>query len=137
MDKSWIDKDRRLAEYISGIEKFLDFAFANVEGSNMIIWPYNRCMLGPNCWFTTDVLTHRFMFNGFLPRYKGLVHHGKLIFMSSVSEPCSEIHNDTNAEPNLLAHIDTIGMLNDIFGIDKQGCIKMIMILKHLTLEIL
>ena len=37
MDKSWIDKDRSSAEYISGIEKFLDFTFSNAEGSNMII----------------------------------------------------------------------------------------------------
>jgi len=36
--------------------------------------------------------------------------------MPSVSKPHSEIHSDTNAETNLLAHTDTIGMLNDILG---------------------
>ena len=43
MDKSWIDKDRRSIEYMSGIEKFLDFAFANAEGSDMIVCLCNRC----------------------------------------------------------------------------------------------
>jgi len=120
MDKSWIDKDRRSAEYISEIEKFLDFAFTNAEGSNMIVCPCNRWKLGRKCWFTRDVLTHHFMFNGFLPSYKEWVHHGESIFMSSGSELCSGSHSNTNAEPNLLGHINTIGMLNDIFGVHKQ-----------------
>ena len=120
MDKSWIDKDRRSAEYISGIEKFLDFAFANAEGSNMIVCPCNRCKLGRKCWFTRDVLTYHLMFNGFLPSYKEWVHHGESIFMPYGPEPRSGSHSDTNAEPNLMGHIDTIGMLNDIFGVHKQ-----------------
>ena len=119
MVKRWIDKNRRFVEYITGIENFLDFTFANAEDRNMIVCPCNRCKLGRKCWFTRDVLTHHFMFNGFLPSYKEWVHHGESIFMSSVLEPQSRRHSDTNVEPNLLAHIDTIGMLNDIFGIDK------------------
>ena len=76
MDKSWIDKNRRYIEYINGIEMFLDFAFANAEGSNMIICACNWCELGRKCWFIRDVLTHHLMFNGFLPSYKGRVYHG-------------------------------------------------------------
>ena len=44
--------------------------------------------------------------------------------MSSSSEPCSASHSDTNAMPNLLGHIHTIGMLNDIFEVHKHGCIQ-------------
>ena len=44
--------------------------------------------------------------------------------MSSISEPHNGCHSDTNAKPKLLAHIDIIGMLNNIFGINKQGCIE-------------
>jgi len=116
MDKSWIDKDRRSTECISGNERFPDFAFVNAEGSNMIVCPCNRSKFGLKCWFTRDVVTHHLMFDGFLVSYKERVHHGKSIFMSSVLEPRSVSHSDTNAEPNLLAHIDTIGMLNDIWG---------------------
>jgi len=52
------------------------------------------------------------------------VHHGELILKSFVSEPRSGGHSNANAEPNLLGHIDTIGMLNDIFGVHKKGCIQ-------------
>lgn len=44
--------------------------------------------------------------------------------MSSASKPHSTNHSDTNTEPNLLGHIDTKGMLNDIFGVHKQRCIQ-------------
>ena len=60
------------------------------------------------------------MFNEFLPSYEEWVHYDELIFMSSVSKPRSGSHSDTNAELNLLGHIDTIGILNDIFGVHKQ-----------------
>lgn len=37
---------------------------------------------------------------------------------------CRLFRSDTSVEPNLLAHTDTIGMLNDIFRINKEGCIQ-------------
>jgi len=87
----------------------------------MIVCPCNQCKLGRKCWFARDVVTHYLMFNGFLVSYKEWVHHGESIFTSSISEPLSESLSDFNAEPNLLAHIDGIGILNDIFGIHKEG----------------
>jgi len=65
------------------------------------------------------------------------VHHGELILKSFVSEPRSGGHSNANAEPNLLGHIDTIGMLNDIFGYIRKDAFKMTTIIIHLTLEIL
>ena len=85
INKSWIDEDRRSTEYISGNDKFLDFAFANDEGSNMIVCPCNQSKLGLKCWFTKDIVTLHLMFNGFLVSYKEWVHHGKSFFTSSVS----------------------------------------------------
>ena len=89
----------------------------------MIVCPCNRCKLELKCWFTRDVVTHHIMFNGFLPSYKEWVYHGQSIFMSSISKLRGGSHSDTNDKPNLLDHIGTIGMLNDIFGVRKQWCI--------------
>ena len=77
------------------------------------------------------------MFNGFLSSYKEWVHHGQSIFMSFVSEPYGGSYSDTNVEPNLLAHIDTIETLNDILGYRNKDAFKMITIIMRLTLEIL
>jgi len=68
-------------------------------------------------------VAHHLIFNGFLVSYKEWVHHGESIFTSSISKPHSGSHSDTNAESNQLAHINTIGMLKDFFGINKEGCI--------------
>ena len=72
--------------------------------------------------FTRDVVTHHLKFNEFWPSYKEWVHHRKSTFMLSVLEPRSGSHS--NVAPNLLAHIDTIEMLNNIFGENTQGCIQ-------------
>ena len=43
MDKSWILKPRDTPEYMDGLLKFLDFAFANASSDNRIKCPCSRC----------------------------------------------------------------------------------------------
>ena len=38
--------NRTSAKYIKGVESFLDFAFANVRDSKVIICPCDRCKIG-------------------------------------------------------------------------------------------
>ncbi|VFR03563.1 unnamed protein product [Cuscuta campestris] len=69
--------NRTSAQYIAGIQAFLDFAFANAGNSKVIVCPCKRCVLGHNRWFNRDEVTHHLMFYGFLPNYTDWVHHGE------------------------------------------------------------
>lgn len=116
MDKNWIHMHRTSLEYRKGVELFLEFAFSNAGGSEVIVCPCNKCKVAHNRCFTKQEVAHHLMFNGFWPYYKEWVHHGE-----EISDPCSFIfdksHNTTNTRSrSCFGDIDTMGILNDIFG---------------------
>nr|XP_007154267.1 hypothetical protein PHAVU_003G104300g [Phaseolus vulgaris]ESW26261.1 hypothetical protein PHAVU_003G104300g [Phaseolus vulgaris] len=45
MDKSWINMPRNTCQYMDGLNKFLDFAFANKTIEGKIIFPCPKCNL--------------------------------------------------------------------------------------------
>jgi len=45
LDKSWIDLPRNTQQYMDGLNKFLDFAFANKSVEGKIICPCRKCNL--------------------------------------------------------------------------------------------
>jgi len=53
------------------------------------------------------------------------VHHGEPISHQSPSSiPYARSHIDTNTDASYLGNIDTEGLLNDVSGLNKQGCIQ-------------
>ena len=69
-------------------------------------------------------MTYHLMFYEFLPSYIDWMHHGEPI---SHQSPSSILYTrsriDTKTDASYLGNIDTEGLLNDIFGLNKQGCI--------------
>ena len=57
--------NRTFAEYIKGVESFLDFAFANPGDSKAIIWRCNGCKIGFNLWHNIAEVAFHLMFYGF------------------------------------------------------------------------
>jgi len=49
LDKSWIDLPRNTQQYMDGLNKFLDFAFANKSVEGKIICPCSKMLMG-NLW---------------------------------------------------------------------------------------
>ena len=43
IDKSWMQKSKVSSEYHEGVLEFLDFAFSNALGKEIIPCPYIRC----------------------------------------------------------------------------------------------
>ena len=116
MDKSWIHMHRTSPEYRKGVESFLEFAFRNAGGSKLIVCPCNKCKVGHNRCFTKEEVAHHLMFNGFWPYYKEWVHHGEEISRHS-SIFCDKGRNNTNTQSESgFGNIDTMRILNDIFG---------------------
>nr|XP_007153390.1 hypothetical protein PHAVU_003G031100g [Phaseolus vulgaris]ESW25384.1 hypothetical protein PHAVU_003G031100g [Phaseolus vulgaris] len=54
MDKSWIDMPRNTLKYMEGLNKFLDFAFANNGVRGKIICPCQKCNF--NKWECREVV---------------------------------------------------------------------------------
>ena len=110
---------RTSLEYRKGVELFLEFAFSNAGGSEVIVCPCNKCKVAHNRFFTKQEVAHHLMFNGFWPYYKEWVHHAE-----DISNPSSFIfdksHNTTNTRSrSCFSDIDTMGILNDIIGMKK------------------
>ena len=58
LDKSWIDLPRNTQQYMDGLNKFLDFAFANKSVEGKIICPCPKCNL--NKWQTRGATYEHF-----------------------------------------------------------------------------
>ena len=69
MDKSWIDlPSRAYMQYIEGVDKFLDFAFANIVGDTRIYCPCKKCC---NRYLVErEVVRAHIIVNGFLSKYE-------------------------------------------------------------------
>jgi len=117
MNKSWINTNRTLVEYINGVQSFLDFAFANVGGSKMILCLCNRCKVG----FNRDEVIYHLMFNGFWPSHQKWVHHRESFSMQSTSIPHNASDGGTGVNASIVCDVGTNGLLNDIFEIYNEG----------------
>ncbi|CAA7038914.1 unnamed protein product [Microthlaspi erraticum] len=74
MDKSWITKHRLSQDYISGVNQFLDFAFANMK-TYMIKCPCQHCCL---VRYKVRVEVEGGLFyHGFRPTYTNWYLHGE------------------------------------------------------------
>jgi len=52
-------------EYINGVQSFLEFAFANVGNSKVIVCPCNLCKVRHSRWFNRNEVACHLMFYGF------------------------------------------------------------------------
>ncbi|XP_074576082.1 uncharacterized protein LOC141832476 [Curcuma longa] len=75
MDKSWILKPRDTPEYIDGLLKFLDFAFANASSDNRIKCPCSRC--GFRLFQTREEVYDHLLLRPFPPGYTVWLLHGE------------------------------------------------------------
>jgi len=98
----------------------LEFSFRNSGRGELIVCPCDKCKVRYNHCFIKEKVAHHLMFNDFWPSYEELVHHGEKISRPS-SFFCDASHNNTNTKSESgFGHIDTVRILNDIFGICKK-----------------
>ncbi|XP_057760336.1 uncharacterized protein LOC130980698 [Arachis stenosperma] len=75
IDKSWITKPRGSAEYRDGLNRFLDFAFANASSDGMIHCPCPLC--GFRFFQTREDAYDHLLMKPFPPNYTFCLHHGE------------------------------------------------------------
>ncbi|XP_052118636.1 uncharacterized protein LOC110280298 [Arachis duranensis] len=75
IDKSWITKPRGSAEYRDGLNRFLDFAFANASSDGMIHCPCPLC--GFRFFQTREDAYDHLLMKPFPPNYTFWLHHGE------------------------------------------------------------
>jgi len=64
------------------------------------------------------------MFYGFWPSYIEGVYNGEILSRQCISKPDNAGHNDTSVDASFMGNVNTIGLLNDIFGMHNEGNIK-------------
>ncbi|KAF8413443.1 hypothetical protein HHK36_001426 [Tetracentron sinense] len=75
MDKSWMQKDRASREYLDGVVKFLNFAFARTRFDDMILCP---CIKSGNRVLKNREEVHGdLLWNGIIERYIHWTSHGE------------------------------------------------------------
>ncbi|RYQ95908.1 hypothetical protein Ahy_B08g091289 [Arachis hypogaea] len=74
IDKSWISKPRGSVEYRAGLNKFLDFAFANASSDGMIHCPCPSC--GFRLFQTREDAYNHLLIKLFPAKYTFWTHHG-------------------------------------------------------------
>ncbi|RYQ82179.1 hypothetical protein Ahy_B10g100787 isoform A [Arachis hypogaea] len=107
IDKSWITKPRGSAEYRDGLNRFLDFAFANASSDGMIHCPCPLC--GFRCYQTREDAYDHLLMKPFPPNYTFWLHHGERI----VDERSS---TREELEPNLNLGDQMRDMVHDAFN---------------------
>ncbi|XP_025669940.1 uncharacterized protein [Arachis hypogaea] len=75
IDKSWISKPRGSVEYKAGLNKFLDFAFANASSDGMIHCPCPSC--GFRLFQTREDAYDHLLLKPFPAKYTFWLHHGE------------------------------------------------------------
>ncbi|KAK3024870.1 hypothetical protein RJ639_044482 [Escallonia herrerae] len=88
MDKSWMNQRRTNSAYVKGLEKFLDFASANVSIYGEISCFYN--IYGNSIWVSQIDARGHLVCNGFIKGYTKGVIHGEV--KSSVAPALSCAH---------------------------------------------
>lgn len=111
MDKSWVHiKDRRLPEYLNGMDAFLNFAFSRPNVADKIACPCRNC--NNLLYKTKDDVKGDLLRWGMVPNYTSWILHGE----SSDVESCDDdsySENDLNVEQNDDAQ--TFSMLHDMY----------------------
>ena len=113
MDKSWVgSSNRNTTEYISGIERFLDFAYANKALDSEICCPCKKCR---NRYFKSrhDVFTHCIL-DGFHESYTNWIYHGES------SRQTNSIQND-NCVVAIEARDEVVEMVREAIGIESDN----------------
>ena len=104
IDKSWIQKSRVSSEYYQGVLEFLDFAFSNALGKEMLPCPCIRCN---NCLMQKrEIMYDHLLDNGIARNYVRWLMHGEYKFC----EPTNTSINESDM------HDEMQEMLNDAFG---------------------
>ncbi|XP_016206754.1 uncharacterized protein LOC107647150 [Arachis ipaensis] len=86
IDKSWISRPRGSIEYKAGLNKFLDFAFANASSDGMIHCPCPSC--GFRLFQTREDAYDHLLLKPFPAKYTFRLHHGE----RHVGESSTETH---------------------------------------------
>ena len=111
IDKSWIAKPRNTTEYLNGLEKFLDFAFANSSIRDAIKCPCSKC--GFQKWYKRDVIRDHLICKPFPRNYEIWNFHGETIAQqspTSVDIVQGDIHHNNPMEV----------MINEAFGFSRR-----------------
>ncbi|KAG8376021.1 hypothetical protein BUALT_Bualt09G0019600 [Buddleja alternifolia] len=77
MDRSWIDLSKYDPAYVSGVGKFIEFAFNDKAIGAIVCCPCKKCRNRYNK-SKNDILVHCVM-NGFYTNYKNWVYHGEAL----------------------------------------------------------
>ncbi|XP_016206702.1 uncharacterized protein LOC107647092 [Arachis ipaensis] len=99
IDKSWISKPRIGPEYRDGLNKFLDFAFANASSDGMIHCPCSKC--GFRLLQTREDAYDHLIIKPFPSTYTFWVHHGERRVAES-SMDGQEVQSDRNLKDPML-----------------------------------
>ncbi|CAN1288932.1 hypothetical protein LINPERPRIM_LOCUS20043 [Linum perenne] len=75
MDKYWMTLPRTHPQYLAGVEKFLDFAFAHSRGGTVISCPCSKCKLNKS--YDRDTVFHHLLRKPFLHNYTFWYIHGE------------------------------------------------------------
>ena len=106
IDKSWMQKSRVSNEYEIGVSQFLDFAFNNVPGKEMLPC---HCICFNNCLQQKrETMYDHLLDNGIARNYVRWLMHGEYEFY----EPINTCNSGTNESD---MHDEMEEMLNDAF----------------------
>lgn len=118
MDKSWMEvEDRRRPEYLDGVKKFLEFAYAHIEPGKKIRCPCVKCN---NVYFhTRDDVKADLYYHGIVKGYIPWVFHGEA-FESSTED---DDGGDDPGKEDEDDHDDMQDMIHDHYtiAISNQG----------------
>ncbi|XP_068486822.1 uncharacterized protein [Phaseolus vulgaris] len=111
MDKSWINMPRNTCQYMDGLNKFLDFAFANKSVEGKIICPCPKCNLKK--WKTREATHEHLILHPFPKGYTFWLLHGETSFVQNTTEtPPVFQSNEHKVSGNDPIRV----MVNDAFG---------------------
>ncbi|CAN1161920.1 hypothetical protein LINPERHAP2_LOCUS24198 [Linum perenne] len=126
MDKSWIHMPRNTQEYVDGVEKFLDFAFAHTRpGVQTIPCPCTKCRC--NKRLNRDMVLEHLLRRSFPVKYQFWNIHGEKLndgdsssyhttmlntAIATSTEDISSVHDD---------HVEEMqNLLHDAFGVVRE-----------------
>ena len=109
IDKSWMQKSRISSEHDKGVLEFLDFAFSNALGKEILPYPCICC----NNYLMQNrgIMYDHFLDNGIVRNYVRWLMHGEYEFY----EPTNTNTNESDM------HDEMQEMLNDAFGVSNTN----------------
>ncbi|XP_020963360.1 uncharacterized protein LOC110264992 [Arachis ipaensis] len=97
IDKSWISRPQGSVEYKAGLNKFLDFAFANASSDGMIHCPCPSC--GFRLFQTREDAYDHLLLKSFPAKYTFSLHHGERHVGESSTETQETNHGSDYRDP--------------------------------------